>query len=290
MIQHKGQFFSAPPDQRGAAAVLRTNALTARVASDPPGVIEAPARNDPAIVIHVGPSVDIACRRGGQTHRGLAVHGDVDIVPPGIPSRWEVKQKDTALLIGIHSAFFQSLAEERELDSRRVEIVNRFQMRDPQIEYIGWVLEAEMEAGHPTGGLFVDSLASALALRLLERHSSASLVQHDRFSMSGRKLRLVLSYIEDNLIRDLSLAEVASITGMGISNFKNVFRKSMGIPVHQYVIQRRVERAKTLLHEGDLPIAQVAVEAGFAHQSHLARHLRRATGISPDRFRALSKA
>jgi len=270
---------------REPEAVLRTNALTARIASDPAGVIDAPARLNPGIVIHVGQSVEIDCRRGGRTHRGLAVHGDVDIIPPGTPSRWELKRRDTALIIGIQSPFLRSLAEQRGLDFQRVEVLNRFQARDLQLEHIAWALKAEMEGGHPGGGLFTDSLAAALGVRLLERHSSASLLKEDRFSMPGRKLRLVLSHIEDNLTRELSLSEIAAVAGMGISNFKNVFRASVGLPVHQYVIQRRVERAKSLLKEGDLPIGQVAVEAGFTHQSHLARHLRRATGVSPNQFR-----
>ena len=55
--------------------------------------------------------------------------------------------------------------------------------------------------------------------------------------------------------------------------------------MHQYVIQRRVDRAKALLRDSRLPIAQVAAEAGFAHQSHLARHLRRIAGVSPSQLR-----
>ncbi len=58
---------------------------------------------------------------------------------------------------------------------------------------------------HATGRLYTDSLATELALHLLERHSSASNLKHDKASLSGRKLRLVLGYIEDNLAQDLSL-------------------------------------------------------------------------------------
>ena len=268
-----------------AAPLFRTETLAVRIASDPPGVIEAPARRDPAIVIHMGPSVEIACRRGGQTHRGRAVHGDIDIIPTGTPSRWEVKQKDTALLIAVQASILRRVAGERGLDFERLEIMNRFQMRDPQIEHIGWALKAEMEAGNPGGPLFTGSLATALAARLLDRHSSARASREERLSMPGHKLRLVLSYIEDNLAGDLRLAELASIAGLGMSQFKRVFRECVGLPVHQYVIQRRVERAKALLRGEKLPIGEVALQTGFAHQSHLARHLRRVTGLAPVKFR-----
>ena len=268
-----------------APVSLRTDALAVRIATDAPGVIEAPARNDPTIVIHIGPSVDIACRRGGQTHRGRAVHGDVDIVPAGLPSRWEVRQKDTALLIAVQAPILRGVAAERGLDCERVEIVNRFQMRDPQIEHIGWALKAEIESGNPAGPLFTASLATALAARLLDRHSSAGRVDAERLSMSGQKLRLVLAYIEDNLAGDLRLTELASVAGLGLSQFKSAFRDSVGVPVHRYVIQRRLERAKLLLGDKSRPIGQIALESGFAHQSHLARHLRRVAGVPPAKFR-----
>ncbi len=277
MPNHMAEFNARSP--------LRTESLTARIASDPPGVIEAAAGPNPTIVIHVGPSVDIACRRGGQSHRGRAVHGDIDIVPAGVPSRWEVKQKDTALLITIDASMLCHVAGERGLDVKRVEIANRFQMRDLQIEHIGWALKAEIDAGYPAGTLFIDSLAAALAARLLDRYSSASQGREERLTIPGHKLRLVLSYVEDNLAGDLRLTELAALTGLGMSQFKRVFRDYVGVPVHQYVIERRLERAKTLLNDKSLSIGQIAIEAGFAHQSHLARHLRRATGVPPTRFR-----
>jgi AraC family transcriptional regulator len=65
------------------------------------------------------------------------------------------------------------------------------------------------------------------------------------------------------------------------SHFKTLFKRSTGLPVHEYVIQRRVERAKALLLRGELPASQVALEAGFAHQSHMARSMRRVLGVTP---------
>jgi AraC family transcriptional regulator len=99
--------------------------------------------------------------------------------------------------------------------------------------------------------------------------------------MSGCRLRQVLSHIEYNLGRDLSLKEIAGVAGVSVSHCNAAFRRAVGMPVHQYVIERRVDRAKTLLGEGNLSISQIAVETGFAHQSHLAYHVRRLLGVSP---------
>jgi AraC family transcriptional regulator len=260
-----------------------------RLQTDPPGVLEVPGRPNPGIVIHVGPSVHIACDRDGRRHRGITVHGDVDIIPAGVPSRWEIREKDTALLLGVPASLLSAVAEQSGMDTSRAELVNRFQIRDTQIEHIGWALKAEMETGHANGQLYLDSLAAALAIHLLNRHSSnPQPVQTQKGGLSGHRLKQVLAYIEDNLGENLSLKEIAVVAGLSISHCKTAFRASIGQPVHQYVIQRRVERARELLSQADMSITQVALETGFAHQSHLAFHMRRVLGVAPKSIQTCS--
>ena len=105
--------------------------------------------------------------------------------------------------------------------------------------------------------------------------------------MSDRRLRQALDYIESNLGQNISLGDIAAVVGLSVSHFKILFRESVGLPAHQYLIRRRVERAKSLLGEGKLSISQIAFETGFAHQSHLARHMRRVLGVSPKALREM---
>jgi AraC family transcriptional regulator len=263
-----------------AVAQSKPDQLLVRMQTDPAGVVEVPGRLHPVVVIHVGPSVYIACNRGGRRHRGLSVHGDVDIIPAGVSSRWELKEKDTALIVGVPTPLLCRVAEQS--GGRPAEIVNRFQVRDRSIEHIGWALKTEMETGYSNGGLYLDSLAAALAVHLVNHHSSASpATGRLKGGMDGHRLKRTLAYIEDNLAQDLSLARIAEIAGLSVSHCKTAFRKSVGVPVHQYVIQRRVERARTLLGGGGMSIGETALETGFAHQSHLAHHMRRVLGVSP---------
>jgi AraC family transcriptional regulator len=180
------------------------------------------------------------------------------------------------------------VAEQFDLDPQRLEIRNRFQVRDAALENIGLALKAEMECGYPCGQLYLDSLAVAVATRLVRCHSSMSVEprQHNG-RLSDRRLRQVLSYIEENLSHNIRLGDLALVAGVSVSHFKSLFRESVGLPAHQYLIRRRVERAKSLLSEGKLSISQIAFETGFAHQSHLAHHLRRVLGISPNALRKL---
>jgi AraC family transcriptional regulator len=250
--------------------------------ADAAGVVEAPSRTRSVVAIHVGRPVRLECRHGNERHSGLAIHGDIDIIPSGMPARWEMKETDTALLLSISTRFLQRLAQESGLDSRELQLRDRFQIRDRQIEHIGWALMAEMEQGYPNGSLFLQSLAVALGVQLLRSHSSLS---SKRVSPNGglpaRKLRQVISYIEDNLGENLSLEAIARVADVSVSHLKVLFRKSLGMPVHQYVIRRRVERAALALRQGKVSISQVALETGFTHQSHLAAHMRRILGVSP---------
>jgi len=261
----------------------RPDGLALMMRSDPRGELEVAGLPSVLVAIHVGPAARIACKRAGQRHTGTAVHGDIDIVPALVPSRWVMHDdNDTALILSLPTTLLNDVAEEYGYDARRVEIRNRFQERDPQIENICWALKTEMEADYPSGSLYVDSLAVSVASRLIHSHSSvAQQVKERNGGLSGHRLKQVLSFIDENLAETISLPQIAAIAGISVSHLKPVFRASVGMPVHQYVIRRRIERAKTLLAHGKLPIAEIALASGFSHQSHLARHMRRLTGISP---------
>lgn len=280
--------FQQPPLLSFPYHRIRETNFRLSLLTDPPGVVEVPSLQNTIVSIHVGPSVLIACRRGGSNFRGTAAHGDIDIIPARTPSRWELKEKDTALILSVSPELLNMVAEEFDFDPRRVEIRNRFQVRDIQLENIGWALKAEMECGYPCGRLYLDSLAVSVVARLVRCHSSVSVEQESsNRRMSGRKLKEVLSYIEDNIGQDISLHDIAGVAGMSVSHFKSLFRESVGLPAHPYVIRRRVDRAKSLLGEGKLSISQIALETGFAHQSHLAHHMRKVLGVSPKKLQKM---
>jgi AraC family transcriptional regulator len=159
-------------------------------------------------------------------------------------------------------------------------------MRDPVIEHIGWTIKADIDSNLTGGRLLRDSLGVALAARLLQRHYRGSLPMREvRGGLSHTKLERVIAHIEDNLASKLSLPGIAEIAGMSVSHLKTLFRNSTGVPVYEYVLRRRVERAQLLLRHQKFSIAEIAVATGFAHQSHLARHMHRILGYTPSSLR-----
>ncbi|MBV9436097.1 MAG: helix-turn-helix transcriptional regulator [Acidobacteria bacterium] len=261
---------------QGSTEKVRVVLLT-----DPPGRVEVSGSERTNICIHVGAPVLMTCRHGDVSHTGTAIHGDIDIIPPGLPASWEIQQRDMALVVSLTPGLVTMAVEELEADPNRVEIRNIFKARDAGIEHIAWALKNEMESGYPGGSLYLDSLATAMAAQIVSRHSSLPVPAESRAGLSSRKLKQLLSYIEENLASDLSLIAIAEVAGLSVSHCKVLFRRAMGVPIHQYVIRRRVERAAALLREGNMAVSEVALATGFAHQSHLAAHIRRMLGVTP---------
>jgi AraC family transcriptional regulator len=257
--------------------------LAVQLRRDTAGALEVPALENLIIGIHLGAPTRIECRRAGKRFIGTAVQGDINIIPSGTPSRWEIfDHSDTALFLSMPKNLISAIALESDIDPARVKIRNRFHIRDKELETLAWTIKKELELGSPSGRLYVGGLALAVASRLVACHSSvANRIQFKIEGLSDRRLKGVLTFIEDHLAEDLSLDQVAAVAGISASHLKTVFVRSLGMPVHHYVIQRRVERAKDLLARTDLSITEIALNTGFAHQSHLARHMRRLLGEAP---------
>jgi AraC family transcriptional regulator len=257
--------------------------LSCELRWDPQGVLELPALKEVLVAIHMGPSAKLSCRRGGKQYSGTAVHGDIDIVPAHTAMRWEMQdQNDTSLILGLPHMLLRNVANESELDPARMEILNRFQVRDSELETLSCAIKREMELGCPSGRVYLDGLTRAIASRLVTRHSSLTKgVEQRNGGLTGHRLKEVLSFIEEQLGDDLSLERIAAVARVSPSHLNSLFRGSVGLSVHKYVIQRRVERAKTLLQKDGLSLAEVALATGFAHPSHMARHMRRLLGLPP---------
>ena len=103
--------------------------------------------------------------------------------------------------------------------------------------------------------------------------------------LSVRKLRRVTDYIAANYDHEIKLAELAQVAGLSSFHFAREFKRTTGITPHQYLIKYRVEQAKSLLAQDDLPLIEVGLRSGFTHQSHFTRLFRRITGTTPHSYR-----
>jgi AraC family transcriptional regulator len=97
-------------------------------------------------------------------------------------------------------------------------------------------------------------------------------------------LSYAIDYINTHLDQELSLDQLCAIAKLSPYHFARSFKQMTGLSPHQYIICQRVERAKKLLLEAQMSIAEVAIACGFTHQSHLNRHFKRLVGVTPRTF------
>ncbi len=239
--------------------------------------------------------LDLTQRLDGQLRREHVHHGEVAIIPAGPPWEWSFKgtTESDLLPLCLEDAFLREVAQSVEIDPDGVEIVPLLGVRDPQIERIGFSLKAEVEADCLVGGkLYAESLANALAIHLIRDHSSLGRKttrkipgEEHNGGLSKRSLKSAIDYIGDNLQKDLTLPEIAGAAHMSPYHFSRLFKESTRLTPHQYVIERRVQRAKELLSSSTLSTAEIALSCGFANQSHLNRHVKRLFGVNPKTLR-----
>lgn len=222
----------------------------------------------------------------GKIRHEQVVEGDIVITPAQVSHRSCWNAEHDFIVIAIAPDIFARAVDE-SAEPSNVELLPHFSTSDGLVLQIGLALKGVLE-NNPTKGsrLYAETMANALAVHLLQNYSAHQPILRDYSGgLSSRQLRQVIDYINDHLDRELGLAELAAIVQMSPHYFTRLFKQSTGSTPHQYVIRRRVERAKELLLKGELSIAEVAYSVGFANQSHLNRHLKRLLGVTPRQIR-----
>jgi AraC family transcriptional regulator len=251
---------------------------------DVDAVVPAPEH---AIAVHIAGSISLLQGRNGRTTRKRIRAGDVIVTPVGEPKRWQHAGEVVVVLLKLSPSFVQGIAgEECAIDPARFEIRDNFGTADPQIVEYGRRLLAGLEPEGPASQIHVDSLATRLTLHLLKHYSNAIVPEEKPVArLSRHKLLRAIEYIDENLREDLTLPNIAQAVAISAGHFAHAFRHTTGLAPHRFVLERRIERARMLLRETDLPITEIAQRVGCASHSHFSVMFHRATGLTPRDFR-----
>ncbi len=204
--------------------------------------------------------------------------GDVVILPQAELFPEVVIDRDVPLIeLFLNPQQMMLLAPGKELGTM-------LQIRDPLIEQMGLALYQELQSSGAEGALYAESMSVALSAHLLQHYSTARLAPI-RGLLSAKDTQMVKDYIEANLEAALSIAELSEVVNLSAYHFAELFRRTIGLTPHQYVLRMRTERAMVLLQSTRQPIATIAQQVGFQTQSHFTRIFRQHTQMTPKQYR-----
>ncbi len=253
--------------------------------------VSLPPMEGHCVVIQLWPSLHVSARIGGRDFDRYVRPGDVAVVPAGTPSewRWREDRPCNTLHLYLRHAFLRSATEANGLGGGRVAVEPQFGVRDEHIRHIGMSLLHELSEANVVGRLYADSLAQVLAVQLVRRYSYFQDVHVSRGGMAPRKLRKAVEFMNERLEgeQEVSLPAVAGAVGMSYFHFSRAFKQATGVSPNNYLVERRIERAKRFLAETDIPVVEIALRVGFASQSHFTTTFRRLVGATPKAYREM---
>lgn len=250
--------------------------------------LDLPAVSRHFISAHLLRPFDVDTRWSGRAVRGHSVPGNAMLMAAGQDSVWHCETAVDELQVFLDPGIVDEVAA--EIGVPRFDLIEGVGIVDPVIRDLSLQILAEIENPGMGTRLFGDTMARTLALHLLRRHSTAGMAEPARrIEMTARQLRAATDYIESHLDEDLSLESIASAPAMSPFRFARAFKKATGQSPRQYVIHRRIERAKALLRAGDRDLTDIAHGVGFSTQSHFTAVFRRLCGTTPARYRDLCR-
>ncbi len=156
---------------------------------------------------------------------------------------------------------------------------------DPVIHHLGLSLMPAFQNPQQANRLFIDHVTLAVCVHVAATYGGMQPTAPKRGGLAPWQLKLATEMLNAHLAGDISHAQIAQQCGLSPSHFARAFRISTGLAPHQWLLRRRVERAKDLLRDPTQPLTAIAFACGFADQSHFTRVFSAIAGIPPGEWR-----
>ena len=218
---------------------------------------------------------------------GKSRTGDLIIVPPNVESRWRVGGPRKLVILAVPVDHVKRLLGPECPDDLATALEPLSGSTAPNTMAISALLQQLWSLGdqeEPLSRILADSMVLALVCQVLLL-ARAGTPPPASGAFSQRDWRQVCEYIDSHLQEEIALPDLAQTAGWSVRHFARMFRQSTGQTPHNFIVRRRIERAKGLLRKPDLQLADIALTCGFADQSHFTTSFRKATGLTPLRWR-----
>ena len=209
-----------------------------------------------------------------QAHAvALCVHAQEESVCPSAGAE--------VLCVSLDQARIANAAQEL-VPGGRFEMLPMMNRWAPRLAALLHALDAEQASGFAAGRLFIDGIEIAIAALLATRRNGLSgRVAVARGTLTPHCMKRVIDYIEACIDTPLPLAELARCAGLSEGHFSRLFRATFKKTPHQFVLNRRIDRAKARLASTSHFIIDLGMTCGFSNPQHFSRVFHTLVGLPP---------
>jgi AraC family transcriptional regulator len=269
-----------------------TNVLAERWSHEA-GELPSLLPRDTEVAVLLGGRTLIDRQGGGLRQSTLGRRGTTWLCPSGIREEFvHFRQpvEDSLHIFLPAKPFDDCMLQDLDIDPARATLRYEAISYDPFIEQIALTIAQELSSETPAGRLLIESLGLSLSAYLICRYSEVALnVKSLRYSgkpIDGRRMARVMEFIDANIERNFTVADLAAVACMSPAHFARSFKATCGRSPHQFVSQMRLELAKRMLADPHRSVSDIALSTGFSSQSNFSRAFRDATGMTPGEYRA----
>lgn len=201
-------------------------------------------------------------------------------------TRWECEPGAERMMIELDFSDLERAGDLDTLLASRRTLRQDLTLSDTHLAAMMRLIAEEVQHCSPHGPLYATSLSLSLAAYLFSAHGSGGRTRsRERGALSPAQKARVLELVQQHLADDLKLEEMAAAAGISRFHFLRLFKNSLGMTPHRYVMEQRLASARRLLEDTGMPVAEIAAATGFSSQSHLCTAMRRSLGTTPGRWR-----
>lgn len=211
----------------------------------------------------------------GPTDRTLPRIGDTWVVPAGV--------RCTSVVTGDISGFCEISIPESALGE--VVHVPRRKHHDPLILALITKMRSVAGRDDALARLLLDSAGETLRLLIRDTYTVAPPPEAERDALPPSARASIVEFLETSLESDINLESLARLAQMSVATFIKAFRAAFHTTPYQFLLDRRIDRAKTLLSSTKMSITEISAAVGFSTPNHFATTFRQRVGLTPRDFR-----
>jgi AraC family transcriptional regulator len=212
--------------------------------------------------------------------------GSITLIPEGHDGHWNIAGPIEVSHVYLTDKRLQSCAD-LIAGGKPIELIDRVGFEDTAAARILELLSHEAARGDRSSRLFLEQAIDLLCVQLIRDHSSLGALPTSapRRGLADWQVKRVTTYMRDHLDQEIGLQELATLVNLSRFHFCAAFRMATGHTPHEWLTVQRIQRAKALLANPQLPITEIALTVGYQTPSAFAATFRKIAGVTPTEFR-----